>query len=183
MSKIITLTAGHSDTDPGACAHGYTEAELMLELRGLVAAQLELLGYIARTDGTGSYNAPLADALRLIDGSALAIELHMNAAAAAQANGVEVVALPRDKYRAQRIAAAVAAAIGARLRGDKGYIDQTATHRGRLGYVQAGGMILEVCFISNLDELCNYLEAKDTVAHAIAQAIDEVVRIGEQEPA
>jgi N-acetylmuramoyl-L-alanine amidase len=196
MNKIITLTAGHSDTDPGACAENHSEqakqesirkglyeAAIVEDLRNRVADDLRSLGYQVRTDGTGSFNLPLGDALKLISGSEIAVELHLNGAVNPQANGVEVVALPRAKYRAQRLADAIANALGSRLRGDKGWIDQCQTHRGRLGFVGAGGLIVETFFITNPKELAAYLEAKDTVAYAIAQAIDDVVRIGEQEPA
>ena len=37
---IITLTAGHSDADPGACRGDYREADLMEDLRNRVAEQL-----------------------------------------------------------------------------------------------------------------------------------------------
>lgn len=169
---IITLTAGHSDADPGACREAYREADLMEELRNLVAEQLRLLGHTVRTDGSGAYNLPLREAIALIDGSALAVELHTNASDNPQATGVEVVALPADKYRAQHIASAVAACLEQRLRGDKGWIDQSATHRGKLGFVSAGGLIIETFFLSNPRDLQAYLDNKELLAHHLAAAIE-----------
>lgn len=169
---IITLTAGHSDTDPGAVRGAYREAEIMEDLRNRVAEQLRLRGHEVRTDGAGAYNLPLSAAINLIAGSALAVELHTNAAESPQATGVEVVALPADEYRAQHIANAVAACLGIRLRGDKGFIDQSATHRGRLGYVVAGGLIVEVFFLSNPGDLAAYLDNVDLLSHHLAAAIE-----------
>lgn len=169
---IITLTAGHSDTDPGACCGQYREADLMEDLRNRVAEQLRLRGHEVRTDGTGAYNLPLRDAIALIEGSALAVELHVNAAENPKATGVEVVALPADRYRAQHIANAIGAALGLRLRGDKGWIDQSATHRGKLGFVSAGGLIVECFFLSNPDDLAAYLANVFPLAHALAGAIE-----------
>jgi N-acetylmuramoyl-L-alanine amidase len=169
---IITLTAGHSDTDPGAVRGQYREADLMEDLRNRVAEQLRLRGHEVRTDGAGAYNLPLTDAIKLIAGSALAVELHTNASDNPQATGVEVVALPADKYRAQHIANAIAACLGIRLRGDKGWIDQSATHRGRLGFVAAGGLIVEAFFLSNPDNLAVYQNNADLLAHHLAAAIE-----------
>lgn len=169
---IITLTAGHSDADPGACRGEHREADLMEDLRNRVAEQLRLLGHEVRTDGSGAYNLPLRDAIALIDGSALAVELHTNASDNPQATGVEVVALPTDKYRAQHIANAIAACLGLRLRGEKGWIDQSATHRGKLGFVSAGGLIVEAFFLSNPSDLAAYQASIDLLAHALAGAIE-----------
>jgi N-acetylmuramoyl-L-alanine amidase len=170
--SIITLTAGHSAADPGAVNGQHTEAALMTALRNEVAAHLRNLGHEVRTDGSGAYNLPRQDAIKLIAGSAIAIELHANAATDPQANGIEVVALPKDKLRAQKLASSIGSATGRRLRGNKGWIDQSATHHGKLAYVQAGGLIVETFFLSNPTELSRYLVAKDAVAQALAVCID-----------
>jgi N-acetylmuramoyl-L-alanine amidase len=182
MRKIITLTAGHSDTDPGACANGQTEAALVEDMRNAVAAHLRDHGYEVRTDGSGAFNLPLGDAMRLIAGSAVAIELHLNAAESPQAGGVEVVSLPRDKYRAQRLAACIAGVMGNRLRGEQGWIDQSQTHRGRLGFVNAGGLIVETFFISNPQELERYQIQSEVLAHELAVCIMDMLEIASAEP-
>jgi N-acetylmuramoyl-L-alanine amidase len=169
---IITLTAGHSDTDPGACANGLREADLMEDLRNRVAAHLTGFGHEVRTDGSGAYNLPLREAIKLIEGSNLAVELHVNASDNPQATGVEVVALPAEKYRAQHIANAIAACLGLRLRGEKGWIDQSATHRGKLGFVSAGGVIVECFFLSNPDDLAAYQAKTEALAYTLAHAIE-----------
>lgn len=169
---IITLTAGHSDKDPGAVRGEYREEELMQDLRNRVAEKLRLLGHEVRTDGAGVYNLTLNDAIKLIAGSALAVELHTNAAENPKATGVEVVALPSAKYRAQHIANAVAACLNQRLRGDKGWIDQSSTHRGKSGFVSAGGFIVEVFFLSNPGDLQSYFDNIELLAHHLANAIE-----------
>jgi len=174
---IFTITAGHGGTDPGAVADGYTERDLMTTLRDLVAAKLRAAGHDVRTDGAIGQNLPLANALQLIPGSALALELHTNAAANAAAQGVEVISLPQHKRRAQRLAAAIAGVLGAPLRGEKGWIDQSQSARGRLAYVNAGGLIAEVFFISNPAERGRYLARYWLVASAIAAALTEPLEI------
>ena len=169
--KTITITAGHSDKDPGAVANGEIEQSLMTWLRDCVAHKVRLAGHDVRTDGGKLLNLPLAHALLLVPGSDCAIELHCNASANQTATGVEVVAMPRDKAKAQRIAKAIADVLGMRLRGDNGWIDQAQTARGRLGFVRAGGMVVEVFFISNKEDLHTYQQRKWLVASAIAQEV------------
>lgn len=172
--SVIVLTAGHSATDPGAVANRYTEAELVLELRDLAAEMLRERGHTVIEDGEDGENLPLRYAINLVRQGAVAVELHLNAGPPA-ACGVEAISLPHLKPFAQALAQRVAEAQGTRLRGDAGWIDQQQSHRGRLGYVEAGGVILECFFISNEGELARYLADPRAVAGAIAAAIDEWV--------
>jgi N-acetylmuramoyl-L-alanine amidase len=70
---IYTVTAGHGGSDPGAVANGVTEAELMVELRDIVASKLRANGHTVRTDGGWRKNLPLPYALTLVPGSKVAI--------------------------------------------------------------------------------------------------------------
>lgn len=166
--RKVAVTAGHGGSDPGAIANGAIERDLMTELRDLVAIKLHERGVHVRTDGARWQNLPLAAALTLVPGTDWAVELHTNAATSPHATGVEVVAMPADKARAQRLASAIASVLGLRLRGDGGWIDQTQTARGRLGFVRAGGMVVECFFISNMGDLASYTARKWLVASAIA---------------
>ena len=83
----------------------------------------------------------------------------MNAAASKQANGVETIALPKDKKLAQELSKAVADAFGSRLRGDKGWIDQSQSARGKLG------------FISNEAELAQFNARYWVAAKAVAHVL------------
>ena len=94
---FVAVTAGHSNTDPGAVNGKIKESELMTNFRNAVVHYLREAGITTRTDGTGTQNDPLSSALKLIKGSSTAVEFHMNAAASKQANGIETIALPRDK--------------------------------------------------------------------------------------
>lgn len=175
---MITLTAGHSNTDPGAVAKdGTTEAQIVIEMRNLVAAELRrTTKHIVKTDGDGAVNLPLNDAIKLIAGSDIAIELHCNASDNPLATGIEVVALPEGKGVAHSIADAIALVYGSKLRGDKGWIDQSQTHRGRLGYVNAGGYIVELFFISNPADLAKHHAVKIDVAKRIARILNCLAR-------
>lgn len=169
---IITLTAGHSDKDPGATANGLREEELMQDLRNRVSADLRLRGHEVRTDGDGLYNLPLRDAINLIEGSAIAVELHLNGSTDPKSTGVEVVSLESSKYRAQHIAQAISAVLGLRLRREKGWMPQSDTHRGSLGFVGAGGLIVETFFISNPNDVKAYYDNIDLLTRTLASAIE-----------
>lgn len=167
----ITVTAGHGAGDPGAVVPGYTERDLMTELRDIVAMKLRAAGHQVVTDGGAGMNLPLADAIKRIARSDVAIELHTNAAANPAARGVEVISLPTQAPQARRVAAAIAGVMESPLRGDHGWIDQSRSARGRLGFVNAGGMVVEVFFLSNPEELARYRERFWVVASAIAKAV------------
>lgn len=169
--KPYTVTAGHGGSDPGAVANGVTERDLMTHLRDVVAHKLRSRGLSVRTDGEKGVNDPLASAIHLIAGSQVAIELHTNASTNPTARGVEVISLPSQKAAAQRIAAGIARVLNTRLRGDAGWIDQSQSARGRLGFVARGGMVVEVFFISNPMELVAYQALVWNVASAIVDAV------------
>ena len=171
--SVIVLTAGHSSTDPGACSGGYTEAGLMLELRDVTAKMLRDMGHTVIEDGGDGENLPLRHAISLIGQGAAAVELHVNASDNPAARGVEAISLPDQRDFSRRLAAGVAEVLETRVRGDGGWIDQTRSARGRLGYVNAGGVILETFFISNPMERETYFARLTEVAGAIADAIHE----------
>ena len=167
----FAVTAGHGGNDPGAVAGPLCERDLMTELRDIVAVKLRGKGADVRTDGAKWQNLPLVHALTLVPGADWAIELHTNASTNQAATGVEVVSMPKDKARAQRLAQAIANVLGLRVRGDAGWIDQTVTARGRLGFVRAGGMVVECFFLSNPVDLAVYQERKWLVAGSIAAVL------------
>lgn len=168
-----TVTAGHGEGDPGAVYGGLQEADLMAELRDLVAQRLRDMGHEVRQDGIGKFNRALTYAMTLIAGSACAIELHTNAAADPTATGVEVIALPDQRAKAQRVAKAIGDILGLRLRGQAGWIDQSMSARGRLGFVRTGGMVVEVMFLSNPQDVASYVRRREALAQAIALAMSE----------
>lgn len=168
----FTVTAGHSFLDPGAvAADGTLEEDLMTELRDIVASKLRSAGHTVRTDGGWRHNLPLANAIALVPGADAAVDLHMNAATNTSARGVEVVSLPAQRELARTIARRIAHVIESPVRGAGGWIDQAQTARGRLGFVRAGGLVVEVGFISNPEELHKVRSRLWVVASAIVAAL------------
>lgn len=170
---FVTVTAGHSNVDPGAVSGKFKEAELVTNFRNAVAYYLKSSGISIKTDGVGATNNPLASAIKLIKGSSVAVEFHLNAAGSGQANGIETIALPKDKKLAQDLSKAVAAALGSRLRGNEGWIDQSQSARGKLGFISNGGLIVELGFISNENEISRFNARYWLAAKAVADVLIE----------
>ena len=170
----IVLTAGHSLTDPGACSGHYTEANIVLEVRNGVTTILNARGHKVINDGTGSDNQPLSKAAALVKQGKIAIEFHLNAAANKKATGVEALAQTKDKVICQKLCKAIAAVLDIPVRGgDGGWKSENSGQHSRLAYVAAGGIILELFFISNDAELQKYFELKDQVFEVIASVLVE----------
>lgn len=166
MANFV-VTAGHSNTDPGAVANGHKEAEIACDMRNMIAKKLRELGHSVITDGTGSVNQPLKVAIGLAK-QGRAIEIHCNAASNPAATGVECISFPKHKELCQRLSNAIAATTKGNVRGDNGWIDQSKSARGKLGFVEAGGVIVELFFLSNKEDLERYEQVKWLVASVIA---------------
>lgn len=166
--RTIIITAGHSNTDPGAVGNGTTEAAVVTEFRNLVADALRARGFDPVTDGQGAVNLSLRDAIRLIRPGALAVEFHCNAAASPTASGVETLSGEALKPLGRALCASVSFSLGIRDRGAK---DEGAGQHSRLGFVQAGGLILELFFISNASDLKSYQINKATLARGVASVL------------
>ena len=173
VNQFVTVTAGHSNKDPGAVNGKFKEAELVSQFRNAVAYYLREAGIQYKTDGVGILNQDLNAAIKLIKGSSVAVEFHMNAATSKQANGIETIALPKDKKLAQDLSKAVADAFGSRLRGDNGWIDQSQSARGKLGFISYGGLIVELGFSSNEEELFQFNARYWSAAKAVAKVLIE----------
>lgn len=173
---MILLSAGHSNADPGAVANGVKEADIAVEARNIVRHKLETAGFPVVSDGIGSDNQPLSQAVKLIAGKSLALEFHCNAAVNPQAGGVECISLSNRKEESQEIAKAIAKVMGIKTRGEGGWIDQSSSARGKLAFVSGGGIIIELFFLSNPSELKTWQEKKWLVCQAIADTITNLVK-------
>lgn len=178
MSKVV-ITAGHSNTDPGAVNGNVTEAELVTDMRNIVAYCLKDLGVEVITDGNGSDNETLRSAIKLIKQGEVAIEFHCNAFKDAKAGGVEALAQPKDKVICRELCTAVSEILGIPARGNEGgFKSEGSGQHSRLGYVRNGGIILELFFISNPHELTMFQNNKWALARELAAVIADHVGVG-----
>lgn len=165
--KGIFVSAGHSDVDPGAVAFGRKEADIAVEFRNMVAFYLQREGVPHELDGKGTQNLPLKQAAASAKRFPIAVEFHCNAASAS-ATGVETLSGPKDMELGGRIAQAIASALGIRNRGAK---DEQSGQHSRLAFVQAGGIIVEILFITNAADLAAYDARKWLAAKAVADVL------------
>lgn len=162
------ISAGHSNTDPGAVANGRREADIAVEVRNMVSFYFSRMKIKHEIDGLGTENYPLASVVKRARLHQVAVEFHCNAAASKSATGVEVLCADKDAARADRICKAIASTLRIRNRGVK---PENAGQHHRLAFVQAGGMIVELFFITNPSDLAAYDARKWLMAKAIAEAL------------
>lgn len=166
-ARSILLSAGHSNTDPGAVAQGRREADIAVEFRNLVSFYLTQYGVPHDTDGKGTENYPLPKAARMASMHDIAVEFHCNAGPAT-ATGVEVLAAPGDMGLAGALSSAIASALGIRNRGAK---PEGSGQHARLAFVRAGGLIVELFFITSRTDLKAYYDRKWLAARAVASVL------------
>ena len=175
--SVITVTAGHSNQDPGAVNGLFREADIAQEMRNMVALYLRQKDIAVKTDGEGKGNLPLPAAIKLISGSKAAVEFHCNAFPKPTAGGCEALSQPKGRSLSQRLCKAVSDVMGIPTRGtDGGWKNEGSGQHSRLGYVRNGGIILELFFISNPAELAVWQDKKWLVAKAVAEVLAEVVK-------
>lgn len=175
---MIFLSAGHSTVDSGATTTQVIdgrpvlrkEADIAEEFRNLVAFYLMRANVLHMADGVGDQNLPLATTVKLVGTNRPALEFHCNAAVNPLASGVETLSAPKDLVLGSSICKAIADALGIRNRGAK---PENAGQHHRLAFVRAGGIIVELFFLSNPNDLAAYDARKWLAARAVAQVLIE----------
>lgn len=187
--RSIYLAAGHSDTDPGAVIRqqvGYEaygepvvltrkEADIAVEFRNMVSFYLAREGVPHEMDGHGTQNLPLREAAQMAMLHPISVEFHTNAFHDPSATGVETLSAPEDMPLGGRICQAVAAALDIRNRGAK---REGAGQHHRLAFVQAGGIVAELFFLTNPGDLGAYDARKWLAARDVAQVLAQESRGG-----
>lgn len=173
----ILIVCGHGDGDPGACACGYREVDLVREQGPLL--QKALLPY-ADVDlydrSLNLYNVQKAGStfnFKLYD---YVIELHFNAAAKDQAGngittGTEILVHTSEKGVGVETAILKnICALGFKSRGVKKVNNLLNMNicKGKQGVSYA---LIETCFIDDLDDVKLYLTKRDEVISAIANGV------------
>jgi len=175
---MIFLSAGHNPKgikkDPGAVGNGYHEADLAVDFRNLVSAFLhgKKIPFITDKD-----DERLGEYLKRIQtgSGSVVLEFHFDAATSSSATGTTVLigndADRLDKAFAKELVEACATTLSIKNRGVKTEAD---SHRGSLGLMRESGTValLELCFISNPDDLEKYRQNKMTLAFKIAEILE-----------
>lgn len=164
---MIFLSAGHSTVDSGAVGFGRKEADVVEEFRDIVGFYLKRAKVPHMADGVGEQNATLAETIKMIGKNRPALEFHCNAGPPA-ATGVETLSAAKDIALSKKICAAIAGVLDIPNRGAK---PENSGQHHRLAFVQAGGIIVELFFISNANDLAVYDAKKWLVAKAVAEVL------------
>jgi len=173
------ISSGHCNTpgpnyDPGAPGiNGHWEANETVILRDAVVAEIMKRGY---TDIVQDLNSEsLSQYLKRIkpgDGSVV-VELHFNAGPVS-ATGTEALigvdADRHDKAMAAEFASATSLILGIKNRGVKSEAD---TRHKRLGLMRETGIVtlVEVCFISNANDMAMYDQNFEALVRSYADII------------
>lgn len=173
QTKTLFISAGHSDADPGAVGNGYTEADIVLEFRDLLAGALRARGVEFSKDGEPGQNLPLSQAWRMAAEHDIALEFHCNAFIRPAATGVETLSHPHRMELGLRICKAISDTLGIMNRGAKG---EGSGQHSRLAFVSSGGgIIVELFFISNPSDVAIYQLWKLQLAEVLADLLAEEV--------
>jgi N-acetylmuramoyl-L-alanine amidase len=174
---MIFISAGHNTkglkTDPGAIGNGFKEADLTVEIRDLVIAELKRLKIPYISDNDDERLGTYLERIKTGNGSVV-LEFHFDASANSSATGttalIEAEADRLDRAFAKELSDATANILGIRNRGVK---TEAESHRGRLALMREEGIIclLEVCFISNSQDVALYKANKEKLAMQIAQIL------------
>ena len=171
--KPIFISAGHSNQDPGAVANGTTEAAVVLEFRDLVADHLHALDVYFERDGIQGQNLPLREAVKRIPSNSVAVEFHLNAASANTATGVETLSSDKNKDFCRGLCELISLRLGIRNRGAK---DEGSGQHSRLAFIQAGGVIVELFFLTNEQDLRKYQVQKNELAREVAEYLKKAAQ-------
>lgn len=173
QTKSLFVSAGHSHTDPGAVGNGHTEADIVLSFRDAVCDELDAKGVVYDRDGHRGQNLPLRQAIDAASRHDVAVEFHCNAAANASATGAETLSHPEDYPLGAELCEAISDTLGIADRGPDGHMSR---QHSRFGFIRdGGGIIVELFFISNPDDMAAYYRNKTALAQAVARVlVDEV---------
>ena len=172
----VLLIAGHGGGDPGACALGYKEHDLAVEVCKLVKAELSRYCDVTIADTTvGWYRNICKDGEKFnFKGYDYVLEVHFNAAANdlkgnKKTTGSEIYVTTREKVvTVEENILKGMEILGYRNRGVK------AKNYGLITYIKNQGVsaaLMEVCFIDDKDDMDLYKARKADIAYAIAEGI------------
>lgn len=178
MREDINLSAGHYNNDPGAVnKFGVKEADLTKELRDLIYT--ELLKYenaeSITTDHDWETNSQYQLRLRnkKTDEIAVTFDIHFNAAGET-ATGTETI-ISKNASKTSIAFGTEIQAVAVKVLGlkDRGVLTEDKTPRGRLGILNIKGIaaLIEVCFITNENDLKRYHSVKKELACELARVI------------
>ncbi|WP_447956520.1 N-acetylmuramoyl-L-alanine amidase [Vreelandella sp. EE7] len=171
--RSVMVSAGHSDTVPGIVANGYKEADIVQRFRDAVSVELQRLGIEHLLDGEPGENLPLREAVKVAATCDIAIEFHANGGGPG-ATGVETLSQAHNKPLGAELCRVTAELLGIANRGAK---PENSGQHSRLAFVSQGdGIIHELFFLSNANDLHQFLTHQGELASRVAEVIADAAR-------
>jgi len=174
---MIFISAGHNPkgikTDSGAVGNGYTEANLAVEFRNLVIGHLKKNNTPYVSDNDDERLSQYLERIKTGNASVV-LEFHFDASDKPTATGatslVGIDADILDNAFAKELVEVTSFRLGIK---NRGVINEAQSHRGRLGLMRENGIVclLELCFISNPNDIKAYQENKEVLAKEIAEIV------------
>ena len=188
---LVTIDAGHGGRDPGACANGLRESDVVLEIAKLTAAGIRASGVHVRLTRTEDTTLPVAERVRLITApSDCVVSIHANAAADSTARGHEVF-VSASFAESQRLGWAISdRLLWTAIPPRNPRVKERRTADGLSDYyyvirhpTRAGipAVLVEVGFLTNTEDadLLRGFWGRFAVAHALTRGILNYLRVPE----
>lgn len=182
----ILLIAGHGQGDPGACANGYKEADLVREIAPKLKNKLSAYANVDVFDmNKNMYKFLKAGNAFNFKNYDYVFELHFNAGVNdtkgnGKTTGTEILVHTSEKgTTVEKAIVSNISGLGFKNRGVKTRTDLQNMNvcKKRQGVSYA---LLETCFIDDLDDIKLYMSKKDAVITAIANGIISGFGLGKE---
>ncbi|CAA7196800.1 N-acetylmuramoyl-L-alanine amidase [Chryseobacterium potabilaquae] len=172
---MIFISAGHHNTDPGAVSNGYIERDLTKDARNVIIQSLDLKNVIQDKD----FETNLQYQRRIKPGNgSVVFDIHFNSGPPT-AGGTECYVNQNDfadknslSYKmADEICRTTSRILGIRNRGVK---SENHSQHPRIGILNLGSgvsVLWEICFISSVINMQNYLQKKNDLLKEVAAVL------------
>lgn len=173
---MIYLISGHTGKGTGAVSSFLDEGVETIILRNLICLNLARNGFMDyyTDDDNDSLNTVLSKLKRKVKKDDILIDLHFNSASQT-ANGTEIFIpsdySPEEKSLAETLLKTVTETLQIKSRGVK---TEGQSQHSRLGilHLPCTTVLLEVCFLTNEEDVYKYKEKRELLAEKIAQLLN-----------
>lgn len=178
-TKKVFLSAGHSNVigaDNGAIGiNGVKEGDLTVRLRKKIVNALQLFDQQPVYDKDENATTATVKIIESVLSSRdIAIDFHFNASSKSQATGTEVLIPFKSSLVEQQLAHILSSNISTLLNiRNRGVKTEALSYSGRLMFMRPNceNILVEICFITNQNDMNAYYNKEDDLAILIARCI------------
>lgn len=166
----ILLISGHGASDPGAVGNGYKEADLTRELVNLIAPKLRSYARVDVYDQERNAFQDVINGKFKVGQYDYALEIHFNAFATSVAHGTEIYVTSKEKGTSVEMSIIRKMGMYFPVRGGGVKVKDFAVIS-NLKNKGISSALLEVCFITNTNDMRVYQGSKNAIARDIVAGI------------